>query len=329
MSAEHLHAHHEGDAGGHARAEPNQRVLVLALLLTLAFAGVEAGAGWFANSLALISDAGHMFTDAFALGLACLAQIIARRPPSERHSFGLGRAEVLAAFINGLLMLALVAFIAGEAVMRLSDPEPVKGGTVTVVAVIGLAVNVLVAWILSRDTSSVNSRAALLHVMGDLLGSVAALAAGLVVSYTGWMPIDPLLSIFVSLLILRSTFSILADAYHTLMEGVPRHIDYAQVGADLADVDGVESVHDLHVWEMAPGQPAVIGHVKVASLGDWPAVLDRIRAMLREKHHIDHITLQPETTEHCASGNDETRGRKPARGHHHHHGHGHGGHHHH
>jgi len=269
-------------------------VLAWALGLTLLFAVVEVFAGFLANSLALISDASHMVTDAAALGLALLAQVIARRPPSAKHSFGLVRAEALAAFVNALAMLALVAWISWEAFQRFQNPVPVAGATVTIVAIIGMAINITVAWFLSRDKDNVNTRAALIHVMGDLLGSVAALIAGGVIYFTGWYRIDPLLSALVCLLILRSTFEVLRDAYHFLMEGVPHHIDYVQVGADLADVPGVIDVHDLHVWDMSPGQPALIGHLGINDLSEWPSILEQVKAMLLEKHGIDHITLQPE-----------------------------------
>ncbi|TXI14744.1 MAG: cation transporter [Polynucleobacter sp.] len=299
MSAQHpptyLHAHKKGDAQHlHYREEHNKAVLMIALLLTFTFAAIEAFAGFWSNSLALISDAGHMVTDAAALGLALLAQIIAKRPPSAKHSFGFGRAESLAAFINGIAMLLLVVWIASEALTRFKEPHVVQGQTVTIVAVIGLLINIVVAWVLSKDKKSVNTKAALVHVMGDLLGSVAALIAGVVIQYTGWMEIDPLLSLFVCFLVLRSTIDVLKESYHFLMEGVPHHIDYVLVGQDLAQVPGVLAVHDLHVWEMTPGHPALIGHVEVRDLQDWPMTLERINKMLREKHEIDHVTLQPE-----------------------------------
>ena len=201
-----LHAHKRGDAKhSHSKEVSNQSLLLIALVLTLGFSGVEAAAAYFAGSLALISDAGHMVTDAAALGLALLAQIISRRPPSPKHSFGFGRAEALAAFVNSIAMLFLVVWIVVEAVSRFYTPHHVDGLTVTVVAALGLLMNVVVAWVLSRDKKSVNTRAALVHVMGDLLGSVAALFAGVIIQLTGWMPIDALLSILVSLLILKST----------------------------------------------------------------------------------------------------------------------------
>lgn len=290
-----LHAHKRGDAQHlHFREDHSKAILLIALLLTFTFAGIEVFAGFWSNSLALISDAGHMVTDAAALGLALLAQIIAKRPPSAKHSFGFGRAESLAAFINGLAMLLLVVWIAYEALTRFKDPHEVQGQTVTIVAIIGLIINLVVAWVLSRDKKSVNTKAALVHVMGDLLGSVAALIAGVVIQLTGWMQVDPILSLFVCFLVLRSTADVLRESYHFLMEGVPHHIDYILVGQDLAKVPGVLSVHDLHVWEMTPGHPALIGHVEVRDLQDWPVTLEKINKMLRDKHDIDHVTLQPE-----------------------------------
>lgn len=290
-----LHAHKQGDAKhSHAKEVSNQNLLLIALVLTLGFSGVEGAAAYFANSLALISDAGHMVTDAAALGLALLAQIISRRPPSPKHSFGFGRAEALAAFVNSIAMLVLVVWIMVEAVSRFYDPHKVDGLTVTIVAAIGLLMNIVVAWVLSRDKKSVNTRAALVHVMGDLLGSIAALIAGVVIQLTGWMPIDAILSILVSLLILKSTISILRESYHFLMEGVPLHIDYLEVGRDLKKVSGVLAVHDLHVWEMTPSFPALIGHIEIEHMNEWPEIMARINEMLLNKHGIDHVTLQPE-----------------------------------
>ncbi|WP_331852126.1 alpha/beta fold hydrolase [Polynucleobacter necessarius] len=290
-----LHAHKKGDAQhSHSKQVSNQNLFLIALVLTLGFSGVEGAAAYFANSLALISDAGHMVTDAAALGLALLAQIISRRPPSPKHSFGFGRAEALAAFVNSIVMLGLVVWIVIEAISRFYAPHKVDGLTVTVVAAIGLVMNIIVAWVLSCDKKSVNTRAALVHVMGDLLGSVAALVAGVVIQLTGWMPIDAILSILVSLLILKSTISILHESYHFLMEGVPLHIDYLQVGADLRNVPGVLAVHDLHVWEMTPSFPALIGHIEIVNMQEWPEIMSKINAMLLSKHELDHVTLQPE-----------------------------------
>jgi cobalt-zinc-cadmium efflux system protein len=290
-----LHTHKRGDAAhSHRRETSNASLLGIALAITFSFAIIEAIAGYLAGSLALLSDAAHMVTDAAALGLALFAQIISRRPPSARHSFGFGRAEALAAFVNAIAMLILVAWIVGEAITRFYTPHVVDGLMVAIVAAIGLVMNVIVAAILSRDKKSVNTRAALVHVMGDLLGSIAALVSGVVIYFSGWMEIDAWLSILVALLILKSTFAILKESYHFLMEGVPLSIDYIAVGKDLQAIKGVRAVHDLHVWEMSPNQPALIGHIEVDSLRQWPALMRRINAMLLERHGIDHVTLQPE-----------------------------------
>jgi cobalt-zinc-cadmium efflux system protein len=290
-----LHVHKRGDAAhGHRRETSNASLLSIALTITFTFAVVEAIAGYISGSLALLSDAAHMVTDAAALGLALFAQVIARRPPSARHSFGFGRAEALAAFVNAIAMLILVIWIVGEAITRFYTPHDVDGLMVAIVAAIGLVMNIIVASILSRDKKSVNTRAALVHVMGDLLASIAALISGVVIYFTAWMEIDAWLSILVALLILKSTFAILKESYHFLMEGVPLTIDYIAVGKDLHAVKGVRAVHDLHVWEMSPNQPALIGHIEVDSLRQWPALMRRINAMLLERHGIDHVTLQPE-----------------------------------
>jgi cobalt-zinc-cadmium efflux system protein len=296
LSSAHLHAHRQGDAkNAHFVEARSQKALGGALLLTLLFAVIEVVTGFISNSLALISDAGHMVTDAAALGLALLAQLIAKRPPSARHSFGFGRAEALAAFVNSLAMLVLVGWIIYEATKRFTHPEPVQGGVVFAVATVGIAINLLVAWVLSRGQQNMNTRAAMVNVMGDLLGSIAAVIAGAVIYYTGWVRIDPLLSVFVSLLILKSTISVLRESYHFLMKGVPDQIDYVQVGADLAAIGGVRSVHDLHIWEMSPGEPALTGHLEIDDLARWPKVLEAVQEMLLDKHGIDHVTLQPET----------------------------------
>lgn len=290
-----LHAHYDGDAEHlHFREDTSKRVLTIALVLTVAYAVVEIVAGFRANSLSLLSDAGHMVTDAMSLVLALLAQHVALRPPSPKHSFGFGRAEALAAFVNALLLLLIIGWIGWQAAARIMAPTPVAGETVSVVAGIGIAVNLVIAWVLSRDQKSLNSRAVFLHVLGDLACTAATLVAGLVIAKTGWMIVDPLLSVFASLLLLRSTLELLGQSFHMLMEGVPPEVDYLQVGHDLRSVPGVVDLHDLHIWEMAPGHPALIGHVFVDDLARWPQILSSIQQLLRERHQIDHLTLQPE-----------------------------------
>src|SRR3569623_1766706 len=247
--AMHAHHHHDHDHG-HAH-HPHGDGLLWGVGLTLAFALLEGAAGWWAQSLALLGDAGHMAADATALGLAALAARIARRPPSHRHSYGLGRAEVVAALLNSLLMVAVVTLIALAACERLRTPVAVQGGTVMVIALAGLGVNILVAWVLSRGERTLNTRAALLHVMGDALASVAALAAGTVSYFSGWMPIDPLLSLLICALILFSGLRLLREALHVIMEGVPPYLELREVGRAMAAVTGVNSVHDLHIWTLS------------------------------------------------------------------------------
>jgi cobalt-zinc-cadmium efflux system protein len=278
----------------HLGHDSSSKTLIIALLLTLGFAGVEVVAGFLSGSLALLSDAAHMVTDASSLGLAAAAAWLARRPPSLQHSYGLVRAEVLAALINSLAMLVLIGFIVYEAIHRFSAPQPIAGGTVVVVAVIGLIVNLIVAWTLHHGVHTLNSRAALLHVLGDALGSVAAITAGIVILATGWTPIDPLLSLFVALLISISALRLLREVVHVLMEGVPLNIKLEAVGHDLADLPGVLRVHDLHVWTLSSGTLALSAHLEIRSLSDWPKLLESARQTLALRHGIRHVTLQPE-----------------------------------
>jgi cobalt-zinc-cadmium efflux system protein len=267
--------------------------LTWALVVTATFAAVEAIGGWLAGSLALLSDAGHMGADAASLGLALLAHSIAQRPPSHRASYGYARAEVLAAFVNALALLALVVFIAIEAVRRLLTPQPVAGTIVLAIAFIGLLANLGSAWILTRAEGSLNVRAALLHVLSDMLGSVAAIVAGAVIVFTGWMPIDPILSLAVCLLILRSTWRLLAQSTGVLMEGVPAHLDYEDIGRALTQVAGISAIHDLHVWHMSSDRAALSAHVLINEPAKWPETLAAAQRLLAERFHIDHVTLQP------------------------------------
>jgi cobalt-zinc-cadmium efflux system protein len=285
-----MHTHHHPGQDAHG----SHRSLLLALCLTLSFALIEAVAGWWSGSLALLSDAGHMVTDSLALGLAALAAILARRRPSARHSYGWGRAEILAALFNALVMIALIAVISAEAVHRLKNPGSVEGAAVMLVALIGLLINLAAAWLLSGAHENLNVRAALLHVLGDLLGSVAALVSGAVIMLTGWTTIDPLLSLLIVALILVSAVRILHEALHTLMEGVPRHLDLEQIGYAIAGTDGVMSVHDLHIWSLSASRVALSAHIVVQDLGKWPKVLTHVRDLLAKDYGIEHVTLQPE-----------------------------------
>jgi len=283
----HDHPHHRARGGTAGR-------LGLAVALTLGYALVEAAAGWWSGSLALLADAGHMATDGAALALAALAAWAARRPVSERHSFGLGRAEMFAALANSAVMLAIVVLLALEAFARLGRPQAVHGVAVSAVAAVGLAVNLYVARVLSHDAHNLNTRAALLHVIGDLLGSVAALASGVVIATTGWTPIDPLSTLFICVLLVASSVKLLRDAVHGLMEGVPPEVSLPDVGTALATVPGVVSVHDLHVWMLSGERLSLSAHVVVADLARWEDTLLALQRVAEERFRIDHVTLQPE-----------------------------------
>lgn len=304
----HVHSHHDhshsppvdsldrGESHTHHHLGHDGRTgkLIVALLLTLSFAAVEAGVGWWAGSLALLADAAHMVTDSSSLGLAAAAAWLARRPPSLSHSYGFVRAEILAALLNSVLMLVLIGFIVHEALQRFGTPNEIAGGAVLGVAAVGLGINLLVAWVLSHGESTLNSRAALLHVMGDALGSLAAIASGIVILATGWTPIDPLLSLFVAALILVSALRLLREVLHVLMEGVPLQIQLDSVGRDLAALPGVLRVHDLHVWTLSSGTIALSAHMEIRDLADWPHLLAAARETLSARHRITHVTLQPE-----------------------------------
>ena len=293
-----MHSHH-GHAADHHHTHtfaPGgvSRALLAGLSLTLVFAVVELAGGWLFGSLALMSDSGHMFSDSAALLIAVIASRVALRPPGARHSYGFARAEVIAALLNGLLLLGIVVVIVVEAFHRLNQPQPVSGLGVMAVALAGLLVNLAVFRILGGAEHNLNTRAARLHVLGDLIGSVAALTAGTVVLVSGWYPIDPLLSLLIGTLILVSTLRMLRDTLHVLMEGVPREINLPEVGQALATIPDVRSVHDLHVWTIASGQIALSAHVDVDTLDNWPATLERIRSVAKSRFNIGHVTIQPE-----------------------------------
>jgi cobalt-zinc-cadmium efflux system protein len=321
----HDHRHHD-----HPHPDPGsaRRALSLALVLTLGFAAVEALGGWWAGSLALLSDAGHMLTDSASLALATVAAWLAQRPPSRRHSYGLGRAETLAALLNAVLMVVVVAAIAAAALGRFLDPVPVRGDLVTLIALVGLGVNLGAAWLLMGGQAplagpasggevqalagrNINVRGALLHVLGDLLGSVAALVSGLVILHTGWTPVDPLLSLGIALLILISSLRLLRDALHSLLDGVPPELDLAAVGRTMASVEGVRSVHDLHIWSLSAEHTALSAHVVLRRMADWREVLSRLQALLAERFGIGHITLQPEIEETPVAFDPQSRAARP------------------
>ena len=268
--------------------------LLWSLVLTLLFAAIEGVGGLLSGSLALLGDAGHMATDSLALGVGALAAWLSRYPPTMRHSYGLQRFELIGGLLNALFMLGVVGWLAYEAVQRLASPPPVAGGAVMIVAAVGLGVNLLVLRVLHGSAHSFNTRGAVLHVLGDLLGSVAALTSGAVVFFTGWVAIDPLLSLLIGLLILASTSKLLLEVLHVFLEGVPPHVDLAEVGRTLAKLEGIEEVHDLHIWTLASGNHALSAHIYIRDMTRWPQLLGAIQELLRHDYAITHTTIQPE-----------------------------------
>ncbi len=294
QAAHHHHHDHGPHHHHHAGGGAGERVLIYGLIVTLAFAAVEAIGGWWAGSLALMSDAAHMLSDATALALAALAAHFARRPPSSRHSYGLLRAEVIAALFNGVFILLVVFGIGWHAIERLRNPQEIDGVLVIFIAIGGMIVNLFLVWLLHRGEQNLNTRAAMLHVVGDLLGSVAALASGVVIYTTGWTPIDPLLSFLICALILYSSLRLLRDVLHVIMEGVPQHLELPEVGRAMAGVDGVREVHDLHIWAVSSGMVVLSAHVVIDDMTRWESIFEGLRRLLQDRYGLEHVTLQPE-----------------------------------
>ena len=236
-----------------------------------------------------------MLTDGAALGLAALAAWMARRPPSARHSYGLGRAEVLAALVNAVTMLLIAGAIGYEALARWQSPPPVKGGAAALIAAAGLVMNLVILRRLSPHRHDLNTRAAMLHVVGDAMGSAAALVAGVVIALSGWLAIDALASAAIGLLIAASALRLTRESLHALMEGVPHGVSVDTIGLEMARVEGVISVHDLHVWTLSGSRSALSAHVVVGSMREWDRTLGALQRRLHEKFGIDHVTLQPES----------------------------------
>lgn len=289
MGHGHSHGHDH-----HHHAPSSVKILIIAVFLAFGFAAVEAFFGWYAHSLALMSDAGHMASDGLGLILAAFAAWVAAKPPSEGHTYGYGRAEVLGAWASSLLILGIAIVIIVEAVRRLHEPEAVHGTTIIWVALIGVFINLLIAYVLTRGEKTLNIRAAIIHVLGDLAGTVAALIAGAVIYYTGWMPIDAILSIFISILILISSYRILKESMVVLMEGVPHHLDVNDVGKAMVKANNVDAVHDLHIWTLSSGVVLLSAHVDIDDYQHWDSILTELTEILEHEFSITHITLQPE-----------------------------------
>jgi cobalt-zinc-cadmium efflux system protein len=295
------HAHGHGHAHSHAPApDADRRWLSIALGLILGFMVLEVVAGLIADSLALLSDAAHMLTDAGSIGLALVAARLAAQPPHGRYTFGLGRAEILSAQVNGAALLVLAGVIAWEAVQRLGDPPEVDGAIVLVVGLAGAAVNVAAAWALSRaERRSLNVEGARAHVLADLYASLGAALAGLLVLTAGLEWADVAVALLVAAMMVRSGFSLLGQSARVLLEAAPRGIDPAAVGHALASHPGVTEVHDLHVWEVTSGFVALSAHVLVPAGEDCHGRREELEQLLSERFGLEHTTLQ---VEHEAAG---------------------------
>jgi cobalt-zinc-cadmium efflux system protein len=291
-----MHGGHDHAHGGHSHAPSagaDRRWLTVALVLIAGFMAVEVVAGLLAGSLALLSDAAHMLTDAASIALALIAAGLATRPAKGAFTFGFGRAEILSAQINGAALFLLAGVIAVEGVRRLGGPPDVDGAVVIVVGAVGALVNVAAFWALSRsERQSLNVAGARAHVLADLYGSAAAIVAGAVIALGGPAEIDALAALTVAALMLRSGWSLLSASARVLLEAAPRGIDPDDVGRTLAAMPGIVEIHDLHVWEVTSGFVAVAAHVVVAPGDDCHARRRELQALLHERFGIRHTTLQ-------------------------------------
>jgi cobalt-zinc-cadmium efflux system protein len=286
----------------HAHHSSNMRRVTIALVLTGAFMIVEVIGGILSGSLALLADAGHMLTDTMALALAAVAFHVSKRPPDAKLTYGYQRFQILAAFVNGLSLLLIVGWILFEAARRFITPQEVMGPTMLVVATAGLVVNIICFIVLhGGDKDNLNIRGAALHVAGDLLGSVAAIVAAIIIINTGWMQIDPILSIAVAILILKSAWALVRRSAHVLLEGAPDWLDIdAMRELVVSKIPEVEDIHHVHVWGMTPQDLMLTMHVCVnTEPGNPTNVIRQVKALLREEYGIGHSTIELETVD-CA-----------------------------
>lgn len=295
ITGTHHHHHHEGHA--HGRASRSRRRLRLVLVLTALYMLAEALGGWWTGSLALLADAGHMLADVAALALALIAMWFSARPATSSKTFGYYRLEILAALVNGVALVLISLLIFYEAYQRLDAPPAVKSGTMTLVATGGLAVNILCAWLLHGDhKEDLNVRGAWLHIIGDALGSVGAIAAGALMSIYGWYAADPFFSFLIGLLIVWSSWNLIRESTNVLLEGTPAHINLAAVEDSILETEGVEDVHDLHVWTITSGREALSAHVIHVEAVSQAELLKHLRTKLHDRFGLDHLTIQMETS---------------------------------
>lgn len=301
--AKHDHEH-DHDHGGHghdhghshgpgAYRDTDRKALLLAAGLTTTFMVVEAVGGLITGSLALLADAGHMLSDSFSLFLALGAVMLASRPVTAHRTFGYKRAEILAALVNGVLLVVVSIWIVIEAINRLNEPVEILGGEMLVVAILGLLINLIAARILFKAAGeSLNVKAALRHVFADVAGSVGVIIAALIILATGWESADAIVSILISVLIAASAWSVIKESVDVLLEAAPSGMDTEEIGYAMAAVPNVEEVHDLHIWQITSGFPTLSAHVLVGAGADCHGARREIEAVLQERFEIEHTTLQ-------------------------------------
>lgn len=295
-----LHNHTHSHSGhSHSHAPQNKRGLLIALIITGGIMFLEFFGGLLTGSLALLSDSGHMLSDTASLALSLLALIFAVKPASLKNSYGFHRFEIMAALFNGFTLFVIAGFIIWEAARRFFEPPVVASGAMMIIAAVGLLANLLSAWSLMRQSDvkgNINVRSAYLHILGDAMGSVGALLAGLVMTLFSWYWADPVISVLVALLILKGAWGVTKQAFHILMEGTPVHVNIHDVRTSLMQIDGVIDVHDLHVWTITSGLDALSGHLLIADDKDPQFILQESITLVEEKYHIQHATLQIENS---------------------------------
>lgn len=291
------HHHDQHDHGHHSHAPNNKKGLTIALIITASIMVLEFFGGLLTNSLALLSDSGHMLSDVAALVLSLVAMWFSAKPPSPNKTYGFYRFEILAALFNGVTLFVIAGFIIWEAFRRLQEPPTVASGSMMLIASIGLLANVLSAWVLMRKSDvkeNINVRSAYLYVIGDALGSVGAIVAGLLMLLFSWYIADPIISVIVALLILKSAWGVLKNAIHILMEGTPIAINADEVKNALLNIEGVRNIHDLHIWAVTSGMDSLSCHILIEDSGDSQLILQKAIHMIEQTFKIQHTTIQVE-----------------------------------
>lgn len=298
------HTHNHSHGGHSHNYAANKKALTFSFILIAVYMVVEFIGGFITNSLALLSDAGHMLSDAAALGLSLSALVFGARAATPSKTYGFMRFEILAALLNGLVLMVIAVFIFKEAIERLSTPPNVIGEGMMIISFIGLVVNIIVAWILHSQASSkenLNVRSAFLHVIGDLLGSVGAIIAALLIIFFDWYIADPIASMIVSVLVLYSGWNVLRESVNILMEAKPADIDSDKVIAALRSINGVEDVHDLHIWMITSDYSAMTVHLRTGSNADRDVILEESKLKINKEFGIKHVTIQIEGRDLCLS----------------------------